>query len=623
MTDPANAAVDERLLRDSPFAKNAPLAPQIPEVVPPGREQGPGPNPFSLGEEPKAAAAPKANPFSLAPSAAPVEEPKIAKAPPTGVDHNEARPWWWWGPKNGPREFLGLPPDSGESPDLKDVPGEFAKNLVPNLREMAEGVGHLVATGATKAYEDPGGSLKAIAEGLPDLPGHLGNVGAHVITNLVKSYGSWDAAKRTAAEKPAEFLMDMLPFLGQIPKVGKVLALGDPAKAMTSVRKIAEKGGDAAAYTADQAVQSLEGIGEGAVREMFQSGKEVSPGAWKAMTGGLDFEKSYGMIKDALGSLFKQRSAEYDLNMSKLASADKPVDFAKVDKALAEVGDTGYYKAPGDTRPGPGYKIAESADVTEMRRQISEEVLKFKQDWGKDYHTAMGFDKLKQSIHRLGEGMKDGVMPTPASRYASQVERAIKQTIMDEVPQYGKAMEAYEQASDQIEGLIREFNLGSSNKLTTLRKLQKVWRYSADTAHGETTNVLRTALKDAGKGEDLMSHLAAAQFHPVFPRGIRGAVFWPATVLSGGLGPILAGGMSPRLAGTMAYGAGRVAGSPFAKAPAAAYKAAEKVAPTSARLARWGAPGDENAVMQPDSPTTGSPFSVAPARARGGFFRGR
>lgn len=618
MTDPANAAVDERLLRDSPFAKSAPAPLQIPEVAQPQ-----APNPFTLGEEPKAAA-PKANPFTLDPHAAPAVEEKVAKAPPTGVDHNETKPWWWWGPKNGPREFLGLPPDSGESPDLADVPGQFAKNFVPNLKEMATGIGNLVATGATKAYEDPGGSLKAIAEGLPDLPGHISNVGGHILTNLVKSYGSWDAAKRTAAERPAEFLMDMLPALGQAPKVGKVLALGDPAKAMTTVRKIAEKGGDAAAYTADQAVQSLEGIGEGAVREMFQSGKEVTPGAWKAMTGGLDFEKSYDMIKDALGGLFKQRAADYDLNMSKLASADKPVDFAKVDKALANVGDTGYYKAPGDTRPGPGYKVAESADVTEMRRQISEEVLKFKQDWGKDYHTAMGFDKLKQSIHRLGDGMKDGVMPTPASRYASQVERAIKQTIMDEVPQYGHAMEAYEQASDQIEGLIREFNLGSSNKLTTLRKLQKVWRYSADAAHGETTNVLRTALKDAGKGEDLMSHLAAAQFHPVFPRGIRGAVFWPATVLSGGLGPILAGGMSPRLAGSMAYSAGRVAGSPFAKVPAAAYKAAEGPAAAGARAYRWARPGDENSVMQPDnSAATGSPFSAAPAKARGGFFRGR
>lgn len=488
-------------------------------------------------------------------------------------------------------------PGSEDRYALGEVPGQAAANFLPSLGKKASAIGEAVT-------EHPLETATAVAESMPrliDFSGHNIKLAAEMAKQLQEKYGSWDKVKTTAAEHPDEFLMDAMSVLplggwgsattraGKIgQRIGQVAETADPSKILTTLRRASEAGGKAASWAADQAAQAFEGIGTGALSEMFQSGKAVTPGVWKTLTHGLDFEKSYDMIKSSLGNLFSERHTNYDAQMSAIAGADKAVDFAKVDNAVNDAAKIGQYKAPGDNRPGPGYQYERDPSVMDARARIIAEVQRYKM-MGPAYHTAFGFDKLKQAIRTIGDGLEDAGMPTRGSAFAHKVEGAVKKTIMDEVPEYGKAMHDYGTATDEIKGLIKEFSLQDGNKLATLRKLQKVWRQSADVAHGERTNQLRKAVEGSGN-EALMSHLAAGQFNPWTPRGLRGTFLPMEAMMSPGKVTAMMPLMSPRITGSTAYGLGRLAGSPVGRGAGAAFAGAEKVAPAASRLLEYGLP---------------------------------
>jgi hypothetical protein len=562
MTDPAYGAIDERMLRDSPFSKNAlkPLVPPAagPTAAPPAANA----NPFSLEAPAAPAAPPQANPFSL-----------------------EAGP--------APSAVAAPVPDRA----LSDVPAEAAHNFIPSLKKtVGETIEGAKAAGSY-AYEHPG-------EVLSNLPAYPAKLGEAILSHYVDTYGSWSNAKKEAAENPVGFLMDAIPLLGplgKLGKAGKAIQGLDPAKVLDTVKSAAKVGGDAAAKVADGLVASADGVGSGAISKVFDSGKEITPGTWKALTGGLDVDKSYDMIKDVLSQKFEARSQGYIDDMAKVASADKPVDFARVDKAVQDATKIGAYKAPLDTSPGVGYRIADAVPQ-EMRAAIEDEINKFKA-MGPDYHTAVGFDKLKQSIYNLGEGQKVGSMPTAASAYAGKVAAAVRKTIIDAVPDYGDAMKAYEAKTDSLQNLMKEFSLGDkASKMSAIRQMQKVWRQQ-HVDHGIRNTQLKEAVEGTGN-ENLMSHLAADQFKSWAPRGLRGvgiglelpiaaghAAISPMTGLPHlGMALSTAAMMSPRLAGTAAYGLGRVAGSVPARAAAATYRGAQRVAPNAFRSARLAEP---------------------------------
>jgi hypothetical protein len=548
-----------------------------PGPVTPSQERFPANvNPFSLEEKKAEAPAASANPFSL----------------------------------DAPTNYT---PTSPEVPDLKDVPGLFAKNFLPSLGSKISGAYNAV----TEHPLDTATNL--LVHDNPLLAPGLYHYTVNAAKELLNKYGSYDKIKTTAAEDPSGLVMDLMSFVpgvgapskatGIVGKVtNKAAQIADPAQALSTLGDAVKLGGDVTKHTANHATQILEGIGDGAVQEVFNSGKAVTPGVWKTITGGLDFDKSYDLIKNSLSKLFEQRGGDYELNMSKVEGANKPVDFGRVDKAIQDAQKIGTYKAPGDTTQGIGYRIKEDPSVGEMRKSIQNAVEEFKL-YGDPYHTAIGFDKLKRSIHNLGEGQRVGSMPTPGSLYASKVEQAIKKTIMDAVPEYGKAMESYGTKSDQLTNLMKEFSLqDGANKLTTLRKLQKVWRQSADVAHGERTNVLREAVEQAGNPH-LMSLLAAGQFHPIAPRGLRGSMMPLEALQEPTRLGVMAPFMSPRVTGMAAYGLGRFAGSPLGRGAATGYRAAAPASTGAARAARWGLP-------QPQE-------QQQPTFRKGGFFSKR
>jgi hypothetical protein len=315
-------------------------------------------------------------------------------------------------------------------------------------------------------------------------------------------------------------------------------------------------------HSADAAVQAMDGIGTGALAKMIESGKNVTPDVWKTLVNGMDVNKSYDMLNGALDTLEQSRSANYLSGMSKIKGADVPVDFWDVDAGIRKaIGDT-HYKAPGDTSPGPGIPKIRDPGV-QAGLATAQKIVDQWRNADPVYHTAMGFDSMKQSLAEIARGLEGPHgSATPGSVAVNNIVGAVRKTITDQVPEYAKVMNKYGEESDFIKGVRKEFSVAQddSSKFTAIRKLQKVYRQTADVMHGARTDLLNEALEGTGQ-QNLMNHLAADQFHPPFPRGIRGTML-PFAVMHSGLtaGTALPFVSSPRLAGTAAYGAGRAAG---------------------------------------------------------------
>jgi hypothetical protein len=529
--------------------------------------------------------------------------------------------------------------------DLAEVPSAAWKNLPANAKQKLTGL-----------YESVFGHPLETAKGLAQLANTLVNPieqakdwykafnikpdeqGGHrlelsdepsltggMLKEIVNRYGSWDKAKTTAAEDPLGFLMDVTGLIpspasgaGRAAKVaGTAAELLDPARvAMAAPRVAAESAGKGVAKIAQLLSQSEHGTAAGALSELFESGKQVTPGVWKALTEGLDTEKLRGQFGDILSQKYEDRRDAYLRGMNLVEGNDRVIPFAKIDKAVGDAGGIGIYKAPKDTKPGPGYNFEKDESVKAARAEILAEIERFRA-MGPEYHTAAGFDKLKQAVQQIGENLEKDGLPSRGSAFAGKIADSIVKTVSSEVPEYGKIMRGYHDDTKEIKTLLKEFSAGkNANPLTTLRKLQSVWRNHANSGYGARADLLKDVAQSTGNA-DMLAQLAAHEYHPWAPRGLRGVGFGLAdagtlgmTLVNPAVGLPLLGATaashaaaSPRIAGMAAYGAGRV--SPYAAPVGRAYRSLEKAAPWLMRADRWNPQNEEE-----------------PQRKRGGFFGG-
>jgi hypothetical protein len=523
-------------------------------------------------------------------------------------------------------------PKSGETTyDLSEVPAGMARNFGSNLKSKLSGLYEAIFDHPLQTYQD----LNRMAEAVFNPVGDLikGPEGKSVIADTAKQleerYGSFDAAKRTAVEDPIGFWMDLASVLpssrvvtgtGMAAKTArgalKAVEATDPANIAGGVANVASKGADKVASLAQLLSQSEHGIAAGSLKELFQSGEKVTPGVWKTLAKGLDPTEARAKLGNVLHELFDERGDSYLTDMAKIEGNATPVDFKMIDAAVNKAGGIGHYKASTDKSAGPGYNFEKNQSIKDARGEILAEIERFRQ-MGPEYHTAYGFDKLKQAVQQIGENMKEANgMPSRGSAFANTIADSIVKTVEKQAPEYGAVMRKYHDDSNTIRNLMREFSFGkpNSNPLTTLKKLQSVWRDHANLGYGAKADFLKDVAKRTGN-EDLPALLAANEYHPWTPRGLRGvglgleipmaaahAALSPATGLPH-LGTALGGAamMSPRLMGTAAYGAGRVA--PYARPLGKAYRGAANYTPWLMRADRWS--GEE------------------PQEKRGGFFSGR
>lgn len=427
---------------------------------------------------------------------------------------------------------------------------EFGKSIArPFMHplEAAEGIGNI----ALGLYQKMG------LYGGHDYEKHADAVGKM----LLDRYGSVDNVKKTLANDPVGAAADISALLtgggsmaarapGYLGKIGELTNTAgrvvDPLNAAALTAKGAGK-------VASEGVGILTGTGgrplEEAARAGYEGG-EASKAFTENMRGQVPLENVVSDARGAIENMRRQRGADYRAGMQAVGGDTTVLSWNKIGNAIRDANDIKTFK---------GQDI--SPKTAAVRRELNDTVL----DWmaldPKEFHTAEGFDALKQKIGDIRDALPDR---SPEKLVANKYYGAVRQSIVDQVGSYAKVMEGYAKASDLTQEIERTLSLGTNKGLdTSLRKLQSVLRNNVNTSYGNREKLV-DYLQNSG-APHIVSALAGQSSNTLMPRGIvrllAAAGLEGAAVHPGSVGKVAAVMplMSPRLMGETFHGAGKIA----------------------------------------------------------------
>ena len=387
-----------------------------------------------------------------------------------------------------------------------------------------------------------------------------------------EKYGGWENFKRTVAENPFSFLMDLTtPFTGpagtavkttKVGKVGKVLATAsDPIGATTTVIKR----GVEPAITG--VIGKTTGVGEGALRDAAKAGYvggKQAEDLTTAMRHGVPLEDLVSDATQGMKNIKAKGMADYNARRNDpthgWAKDPTTLNFAPIEQKWHDVLDS--------MKSNAGTRTVGDVEWNKMQ-EIGEVINKWK--FNPLEHTADGFDALKKRIRAI---YPDGVQPQ-VQRAVTAMANSVSGEITKQAPGYATAMKNYSKMSESVWEMEKAFNLGDKSSLySAMSKLQTTMRNDAASQQGARTQLLKR-LEDEGN-VSLRPRLAGGALESTMPRGIAGAV--TGAGLGGASGLTAAAMManpwalvaavpgllasSPRLMGELYYYAGKAAGAP-------------------------------------------------------------
>jgi hypothetical protein len=490
-------------------------------------------------------------------------QPAPSTKPPTAAAAPSTKPW-----ERQYQPTVSAQIESSYGPkSAADVAGEAITNLAPDAAAVATGMasqlkgasqslpgraGHVIYDTA-KSLKNLGlGVVQHYTHALPDWLGAEPEQYADEVGRYLKTaYGSTAAIKHQIAKHPAQVFMDMSLLFG----AGRGI-VGAPSVT-----------GTVAGAVGNRAVAPLLGVRTGAggeaIRTAVGAGKKggAAAEAFQAGRAG-EVESVVAETRDAVGNLRQQASRAYNEYKDRLGQQSQVLDFGDVDAAVNNAVKT--FTPTGTNLPA----VSLSDRVDDIRTKIGKAV----QDWkrlGPQYHTAEGFDALKQKIWDIGG---DPAYGTAERKAVGEVYNAIKQTIIKQDPEYGKAMSEYSAAQDQIREIERELT-GKRDAPAgpALRKIMSALRSNVNTNYG-TRKKLLDVLAENG-APNVAEKVAGAALASREPRGLARTGGVAAEMLVAGAGGLLhsspaavaaalgtgavsAASRSPRLVGGAAYGLG-------------------------------------------------------------------
>ena len=396
-------------------------------------------------------------------------------------------------------------------------------------------------------------------------------------------YGSMEGFKKAFAEDPVGVAADMSMFLtgggsavarapGMIGKAGRIAkTAGDVIDPIQNIGRAVKGTGKGAAWTAGLTTGTGMTPIETAAKAGYTGG-DAAKAFKENYLGEADIAAPVADAKTALAKIRENRSLQYRVNKAGWAANLNPLDFAAVDKAWARAQGVKSFK---------GKEL--DPDSAAIRQKINDAFDEWRGLDPKEFHTAEGFDALKQKIGAIRQRTDFG---SPDRLIADTAYNAVKKEIVRQDPKYAESMKAYETANKMIGEIERSFSLGEKRSLdTALRKLQSVMRNNVYTNWGQRT-ALVDELKKAG-AEHILEKLAGQSLNTWEPRGLARIVGGgQAAAGSAGIGASLMGmvdpstlaimapslaSQSPKIMGGLAYGAG------VATRPAKAITAANNV----------------------------------------------
>lgn len=384
---------------------------------------------------------------------------------------------------------------------------------------------------------------------------------------LADRYGGMEQLKTTLARDPVGFLADASTVLtgggaaaarapGLIGKAGRIAKVaGETVDPLAVMGRTANLGAKGAGLVASEAVGFGRAGGE-AVREAVRSGAEggTRGQAFVEQMRNPDAEVLVDQAREGVDALRQKRAQEYAANMASVNAVATPIPFNTIQSAVQRVKDRGFYKGVSKNPKAAGAWEDLDAAVTEWAALNPA-----------DYHTPEGLDALKQKIGSIQQSYEVG---SPARSAADSVYAAVKGAIVQQAPEYAKAMKDYESASAHLREL--EGALSVKNKTladTAMRKLRSVLQTGNENRRSLVKGI------DEVSGKNLEASVAGYGMSQPMPANWKGAV---AGGLAGGAAGLVnpAFGLaaltaSPRLVGETSYALGRAA-SPVAKGAMAA-----------------------------------------------------
>ncbi len=294
------------------------------------------------------------------------------------------------------------------------------------------------------------------------------------------------------------------------------------------------------------------GAGKNAIEQAFSAGK-VGGAKQAAFTDNMRVDVPMTDVLDkakaGLSQMRADRGAEYRAGMQSLGQNPQALPFQPIEKAVTDAMGIKSFKG-----------VSTSRSTADIQGKINEVVQEWKSLDPAEYHTAEGFDALKQSIGDLRDSTQFG---SPERKVADSVYHAVKNEIVKADPKYAETMKGYEQSSALMSEIEKALSLGNKASADTgMRKLQSLMRNNVSTNYGNRAD-LAAKLEQQG-GRDLMPSIAGQALNTWTPRGLQSASTVPTSLIGYGVGGIplaaisaLAG--SPRLAGEAALAAGKVA----------------------------------------------------------------
>lgn len=509
--------------------------------------------PFKAVSQPNTAAPPAAQP--------PQEIPDIG-APLIG-DGGQFSPGTDWG--NNAAETAGKTA-YGALTNAPHSAYEFARNTVQpfihpidtatDLKNLGLGVLEktgMVSGGDHEKYAD------AVGHFFADRYGGIENVRKTLETDPVGIAGDLSMLL-TGGGGAAARLPGMAARAGEVAgAAGRVI---DPVRAASTVGSVA---GNIAGKTAAEVAGVTTGVGAQPLKVAAEAGYEGGPAARafrENLTGGAPLEEAVNDARGAVQQIRKERGDAYRQQMGAVKADSAVLDFSKIDQAVGSAHGIKTYS--GRSGAGPAQSLSPKTEG--IRKEMTDTIEGWKNLDPAEFHTPEGIDALKQ---KLGDIRDATQYATPERVAADRIYNAVRQTIVDQVPEYAKVMKGYEQASKQIKDIESTLSLNpKANIDTSLRKLQSTLRDNVNTSFGRRAE-LANMLVNAG-APHLMERLAGQALHAWVPRGLaRLATVEAVPAIAGALGAgapgagLAAAGtlplMSPRLMGEVAYGAGKAA----------------------------------------------------------------
>ncbi|WP_426418474.1 hypothetical protein [Bradyrhizobium genosp. A] len=383
-------------------------------------------------------------------------------------------------------------------------------------------------------------------------------------------YGGVENVKRAFANDPVGVLGDLSILLtggesalarapGIVGKAGEIA--GAAGRAIDPINNAARAGSalaKGAGYVGAEGLGLTTGVGAEPIRLAARSGYEggeAGSAFRENMRGQAPMGEAVDDARKAVGQMRQERGNAYRQAMQDIGMDRTILNFDEVDDAMRKAGGVNTFK---------GQDISPSTQS--IRHQLADVIDEWRSLDPAEYHTAEGFDALKQKVGSIRDATQYG---TPERLVADRAYQGIRRTIVDQAPDYAKAMNAYQEASDLIKEMEKTLSINPKASVdTTLRKLQSVLRDNVTTAYGRRAE-LADYLVNAGAPR-LMEKLAGQSLGSWMPRGWGRLVATELPAMAAGaLGAGTAGAgagalatlpaMSPRLVGEAAHGAGRAA----------------------------------------------------------------